>query len=82
MEDEVDFLSVDKQESFLQVDSIAFRCAQPCMSKIPKPTGLQYLKENVKDKVDFLPKNKDERFFQIHTIVVGLCSQACPNYPK
>ena len=46
------------------------------------PTGLQYLKENVKDKVDFLPKNKDERFFQIHIIVVGLCSQACPNYPK
>ena len=48
------------------------------MSKIPKPTGLQYLKENVKDEVDFLPKNKDERFFQIDTIIVGMCSQPCP----
>ena len=32
----------------------------------------------MEDEVDFLPKNKDERFFQIDTIMVGMCSQACP----
>ena len=44
--------------------------------------SLQYLKENIKDEVDFLPADKCWRFFQIDTIILGVCGQACPNYPK
>ena len=44
--------------------------------------SLQYLKENVKDENDFLPADKCERFLQIDTIILGVCGQACPNYPK
>ena len=42
----------------------------------------QYLKEKVKDEFDFLPADKWQRFLQIDTIVLGMCDQACPNYPK
>ena len=42
---------------------------------------LQYLKENVKDEV-LLPADKRHRFLQIITIILGVCGQACPNYPK
>ena len=42
---------------------------------------LQYLKENVKDEVDFLSANK-QRFLQINMIILGVCGQACLNYPK
>ena len=56
------------------------------MSKVPKITSLyislQYLKENRKDEVDFLPADKLQRLLQIDTIIVGVCGQACPNYPK
>ena len=41
---------------------------------------LQYIKENVKD-VDFLLADKHQRFLQIDTIILGMCGQACPNYP-
>ena len=44
------------------------------------------------DKVDFLPVDKHESllqrllkrqsFLQIDTIILGVCGQACPNYPK
>ena len=44
--------------------------------------SLQYLNENVKDEVDFLLAGKCQRFFQIDTIILGVCCQACPNYPK
>ena len=43
---------------------------------------LQYLKEIVKDEVDFLLADKHQRFLQIDTIILGVCGQACPNYPK
>ena len=42
----------------------------------------QYLKENVKGEVDFLLADKPQRFLQIDTIALGVCSQACPDYPK
>ena len=38
--------------------------------------SLQYLKENMKNEV------KCWRFFQIATIILGVCSQACPNLLK
>ena len=44
--------------------------------------SLQYLKENVKDEVDFLPADKHQRFLQIDSIILGVCEQACPHYPK
>ena len=44
--------------------------------------SLQYLKENVKDEVDFLPADKHQRFLQIDNIILGVCEQTCPNYPK
>ena len=44
--------------------------------------SLQYLKENVKDEVDFLPADKGQRFFQLNAIILGMCDQACPEYPK
>ena len=43
---------------------------------------LQYLKENRKNEVDFLPADKHQRFPKIDTIILGVCSQACSNYPK
>ena len=42
----------------------------------------QHLKENVKDEVDFLPAAKHQGFLQIDTIILGVCGQICPNYPK
>ena len=44
--------------------------------------SLQYLKENVKDEVDFLPTDKCERFLQVDIIILDVCGQASPNYPK
>ena len=44
--------------------------------------SLQYLKENVKDEVDFLPGDKHQGLLQIDTVVLDVCGQACPNYPK
>ena len=48
------------------------------MSKVPKITSLQYLKENVKYEV-FVDKH--QRFLQ-NDIILGACGKACPNYPK
>ena len=47
-----------------------------------KNNKLQYLEENVKDEVEFLSEGKHERFLQIDTIILDVCDQACPNYPK
>ena len=44
--------------------------------------SLQYLKENVNNKVDFLPTDKHQSFLQIDTSILGVCGQACPNYPE
>ena len=34
------------------------------------------------DEVDFLPADKRQIFFQIGAIILGVCCQACRNYPK
>ena len=36
----------------------------------------------MKDEVDFLPADKRQRFLQIDNIILGVCGQGCPNYPK
>ena len=45
-------------------------------------TSLQYVKENVNDEADFLSADKHQRFLQIDTVILGMCDQECPNYPK
>ena len=44
--------------------------------------SLQYVKKNVKNEVDFLPADKLQNFLQSDTIILGVCSQTCPYYPK
>ena len=44
--------------------------------------SLQYLKEDVKGEVAFLSTDKCWRFLQSDTIILDVCGQACPNYPK
>ena len=84
MGDEVNFLPTDKHESFLQVDITLGLPRQVFLNtQNDKFTiCLQYLKENVKEEVDFLPVDKRQSFFQIDTVILGVCGQACPNYPK
>ena len=36
----------------------------------------------MKDEVDFLPTDKHQRYHRIGTIILGVCGQACPSYPK
>ena len=43
---------------------------------------LQYLNENRKNEVDFLLPDKHQTFLQIDTIILSVCGQTCPNYPK
>ena len=49
------------------------------MSKVPKITSLQYLKENVKGEVF---ADKHQRFFQNDIIILDVCGQVSPNYQK
>ena len=44
--------------------------------------SLQYLKQNGKNEVDFLLTDKRQRFLSIDIIILGVCGQPCPNYPK
>ena len=37
---------------------------------------------NMKDEVDFLPADKHQRCLQSDTVILDVCGQACPNYPK
>ena len=36
----------------------------------------------MRDEVDFWPADKHESFLQGDNISLGVCSQACPQYPK
>ena len=36
----------------------------------------------MKDEVEFLPVHKYQRFLQIDCIILGVCGQACLNYPN
>ena len=55
------------------------------MSKVPKITSLQSLqhfKENLNDEVEIWTADKLQRFLQIDTIILDVCGQTCPSYPK
>ena len=36
----------------------------------------------MKNEIVFLPADKRQQFFQSDTIILDMCVQACPNYPK
>ena len=59
-------------------------CSQACPSMQNNKFGIsmQYLKENLKDGVDFLRADRRQRVLQTNTIILGVCGQACPTYPK
>ena len=84
MGDEVDFLPEDKTKVFYKLIVSLWMCiASHAQSTSKKFTvSSQYLRKNVKDEFDVLPACKHQRFPQIDTIILGVCSQACPNYPK
>ena len=43
---------------------------------------LQYLKETMNYEVNLLSANKYQIVLQINTIILSVCGQACPNFPK
>ena len=81
MGDKVDFLSADKHNNLLQLDTITFNVHSKAFSKLSKnkvTISLQYFKENRNDEVDFLPADKR----QSDTVILIVCGQVCLNYPK
>ena len=70
MEGEVHFLPADSPKYAQSTQNNKFTIS------------LQYLKENMKDGVDFLPADKRQRFYQSDNIILDVCDQSCPNYPK
>ena len=79
-------MPADKHESFLQVKIVSLWV---CVAMHAQSTqnnkfaiSLQHLKGNIKDEVDFWSEDKHQRFFQIDTVILSVCDQACPNYPK
>ena len=69
LDDEVDFLHVDKHESLLQIDSmILMRMVKHSQSfqNSKFAMSLQYLKKENKDKVDFLHADKHQSFLKLY----------------
>ena len=75
MGDEVDFLLVDKHESFLQFDSMTLGVGSHAQTTQNNKflISLQYLMENVTDEVDFLPADKHQSVLPIDPIILGVC---------
>ena len=85
MGDEVEFLPADKHKSFLQDGSITLG--------VISQTGPKYQKQSVYN-IFAISQGKHEGWswffgcwqllnvFQIDTMVLGVCSQACPNHLK
>ena len=44
--------------------------------------SLQYFQKNVGHEVDFLLVDKHGSFLQVDIIILSVCSQVFPNYPK
>ena len=43
---------------------------------------MEYLKQEVNFEVYFWHAEKQQNFVQINIIILGVCSKACPKYPK
>ena len=68
MNDKVDFVHVDKHESFLQTDimiliEIAMHSQSSQNSKFP--ISLQYLRKEVRNRVHFLHAGKHQSFYKL-----------------
>ena len=44
--------------------------------------SLQYFQKNLGDAVNFLPVDKHGNFLQVDIIILDVCIQVCPKYPK
>ena len=71
-----------KTKVFYKVIVLLWVCVCPKYPEQQVCNFSQFLKENRKDEVNFLPANKRQRCLQINTIILGVCGQACSNYPK
>ena len=72
---EVDFLHVDKHESWLQIDTmILMEMVKHSQSSQNSKfaISLQYLKNKVKDEVDFLHADKHQSFLQVDFYNLGI----------
>ena len=74
MDYEVDFLHVDKLESFLQIDNFWWWLWS--ILKVSKIASLQslhnILKKEVRDEVEFLHSGKHESFLQVDLRTLGI----------
>ena len=41
-----------------------------------------FFKKEASDEVYLWYADKHGRFLQVNTIILSMCNQACPNYPK
>ena len=85
MGDETDFcLYINTKVFYELIDSLLMCIARHAQSTQDNnfTIYLQYFKENVKDEVDLLPADKRQKFLQSDTIILDVCGQASPNYPK
>ena len=75
MRGEVDFLPADKHKAFLQHDCITL--------DVTSQICLNCWKQQVYN-IFAISSGKREgwRFLQSDTMILGVCGQACPSYPK
>ena len=97
MKGEVNFLQTDKNQIFLQTDTIILDlcvhmcvcvCVCVCVDRHAQVTlynkcasSLQFLKKEVSDKVDFIHEEKHESFQQIDVMILDEDGQAFPKFP-
>ena len=43
---------------------------------------MQYLKKEINDEVYFWNAHKHQSLLQFDTIILSVCNQGCPKYPK
>ena len=85
MSNEIGFLHADKDEIFLQIDTmILMGMVKHSQSSQDSTFAMSshYLEKEVRMEVDFWPADKHQRFLQVDTFILGVCDQACPNYLK
>ena len=80
--DEVDFLHVEKRESFLQIDTMIHGQAFQSSQNSKFAVSSQYLKKEVRDEVDFLHADEDHSFLKVgfNTLDIKVFYKVIPNY--
>ena len=82
IENDVDFLPAEKvfYKLIVSLCVCVARHTQSTQNKVFYIFAI--LKKSAKDEVDFSPADTHQRFLQVDTIILVLCGQTCPNYPK